>query len=153
MSSAPLERAFTSLAIHSKLIAADSGAALTCAKTSFFGCAWAKAGGRPAARMPAMPAEAVSSVRRGSLGRVMGVLPIAEVIVFAGLGARFSWATGYRMPQAAPVPWRASGEQGTKRQRVRGREGVRGVVEDAPALGASGVPQRVGILRDALGPV
>jgi hypothetical protein len=69
-----LERAFTSFAIHSKLIAADSGAALTCAKTSFFGWACAKAGGRPVARMPAMPAEAVSNVRRVSLVRVMGVL-------------------------------------------------------------------------------
>src|SRR4051812_32543199 len=80
MSSAPFERAFTSLAIHSKLIAADSGAALTCANTSFFGCACAKAGARPVARMPAMPAEAVSSVRRVNLVRVMGVLPIAEMM-------------------------------------------------------------------------
>src|SRR5437660_83943 len=74
MSSAPFDRVFTSFAIHSKLIAADSGAALTCANTSFFGWVCAIAGERPLARMPAMPALLASKARRESVKRVMGVL-------------------------------------------------------------------------------
>ena len=58
ISSAPFERAVSSFAIQSKATAADSGTALMCAKTSFFGWVWAKAGARPVARMPAMPPPA-----------------------------------------------------------------------------------------------
>src|SRR4051794_41226458 len=97
MSIAPFERAFTSLAIHSKLTAADSGAALTWAKTSFFGAVCAKAGARPVARMPAMPAPARRSVRRLNgkrlVGAVMGYPP-----------ARFLFLDAARQPLPRPFP-------------------------------------------------
>src|SRR5882672_4604473 len=72
ISSAPLDCAVTSFAIQSNAIAADSGIALMWAKTSFFGWVCAKAGARPVARMPAMPAPARSSVRRLSGMRLVG---------------------------------------------------------------------------------
>src|SRR6185295_11365461 len=81
MSSAPLERALTSFAIHSKLIAADSDDALMCAKTSFLGAVCAKAGARLVARMPAMPAPARSSVRRLNdfVRVIISILPICSL--------------------------------------------------------------------------
>src|SRR5476651_1139779 len=62
MSSSPFDCFLTSPAIQSKAMAADSGTALMCAKTSFLAWACAKVGARPEARMPAMPP--FTSVRR-----------------------------------------------------------------------------------------
>src|SRR5438445_11910175 len=77
-SSAPFDRAVASFAIQSNATAADSGIALMCANTSFFGWTCANAGARPVARMPAMPAPARSSMRRFNetqlLGADMGIL-------------------------------------------------------------------------------
>src|SRR4051794_508756 len=101
MSSAPFDRAFTSFAIHSKLIAADSGAALTCANTSFFGWVCAMAGARPLARMPAMPALLASKARRESGKGGLGVLRSGFL---AGLAVY--WATGYSTAATAPEAWR-----------------------------------------------
>src|SRR6267378_2817972 len=71
-SSAPLDCAVASFAIQSNATAADSGIALICANTSFFGWACANAGARPVARMPAMPAPARRSVRRFNETRLVG---------------------------------------------------------------------------------
>src|SRR6185437_1567405 len=65
--SSPLERFVTSLANQSKATAALSGTALTCANTSFFGAACAKAGARPRARMPARPPAPLRIARRGAV--------------------------------------------------------------------------------------
>src|SRR6266567_5280213 len=72
ISSAPFDCAFTSFAIQSNATAADSGIALICANTSFFGWACANAGARPVARMPAMPAPARRSARRLNETRLVG---------------------------------------------------------------------------------
>src|ERR1019366_5725784 len=69
---APFDCAVASFAIQSNAIAADSGIALMCANTSFFGWACANAGARPVARMPAMPAPARRSVRRLNETRLVG---------------------------------------------------------------------------------
>jgi hypothetical protein len=61
-----------SFAIQSNATAADSGIALMCANTSFFGELCANAGARPVARMPAMPAPARNSVRRLNEKRLVG---------------------------------------------------------------------------------
>ena len=86
ISSAPFDCAVTSFAIQSNATAADSGTALMCANTSFFGWVCAKAGARPVARMPAMPAPLASRARRVNVMRVMGFL--------RGLGCRFASIRG-----------------------------------------------------------
>src|SRR5260370_9657511 len=72
ISIAPFDCAVNSFDIQSNATAADSGTALMWAKTSFFGWVCAKAGARPVARMPAMPAPARRSVRRFSETRLLG---------------------------------------------------------------------------------
>src|SRR5260370_22784709 len=71
-SRAPFDCAVASFAIQSNATAADSGIALICANTSFFGWACANAGARPVARMPAMPAPARRSARRLNETRLVG---------------------------------------------------------------------------------
>src|SRR5664279_1909991 len=97
MSSAPLDCAFTSLAIQSNATAADSGMALMWAKTSFFGEPCAKAGARPVARIPAIPAPARSSVRRLSETRHETRL-FAAVMSFLQMFFLLGRWTGSRVP-------------------------------------------------------
>src|SRR5438094_1142346 len=79
MTSSPFERSVTSFAIASNATAEDSGGGVTCAKTSFFGVAWAKAGALLSAMIPAAPA-ACSTRRRvaalRALDLVIGISPI-----------------------------------------------------------------------------
>src|SRR5438094_669112 len=79
MTNSPFERSVTSLAISVKATAEDSGGGVTCAKTSFFGWAWANAGALARATTPAAPA-ACNTRRRVAAFReldlVTGVLPI-----------------------------------------------------------------------------
>src|SRR5580704_153936 len=79
MTSSPFERSVTSFAISIKATAEDSGGGVTCAKTSFFGVAWAKAGALPRATIPAAPA-ACNTRRRVAVSReldlAIGISPI-----------------------------------------------------------------------------
>src|SRR3954468_3150590 len=83
MTSSPFERSVTSFAIASNATAEDSGGGVTCAKTSFFGVAWAKAGALASATTPAAPAacntrrRVVASCERDL---VIGVFPIDSLV-------------------------------------------------------------------------
>src|SRR5438477_8123735 len=86
MTSSPLERSVTSLAIASNATAEDSGGGVTCAKTSFFGWAWANAGALPSAMTPAAPAAC--NTRRRVVAccerdLVIGILPIDRSLQLA----------------------------------------------------------------------
>jgi len=73
MTSSPFERSVTSFAISMKATAEDSGGGVTCAKISFFGVVWAKAGALARATRPAAPA-ACSSRRRLVLFRELDLV-------------------------------------------------------------------------------
>src|SRR5580704_561225 len=78
MTSSPFERSVTSFAISIKATAEDSGGGVTCAKTSFFGVAWAKAGALASATTPAAPATCRIRRRLAAfreLNLVTGILP------------------------------------------------------------------------------
>src|SRR5712671_1923335 len=75
MTSSPLERSVTSLAIATNATAEDSGGGVTCAKISFFGLAWAKAGALASERSPAALAACRMRRRVAEAVIVTGVLP------------------------------------------------------------------------------
>src|SRR6202795_1783856 len=111
-SSAPLDCAVASLAIQSNATAADSGIALMWANTSFFGALCAKAGARPVARMPAMPAPARSSVRRFNETRLVGADMgfLRSLVFYDGIVAvrRKAYSIAWTLPAACS---RAAGLQ------------------------------------------
>src|SRR5438105_6204230 len=79
MTNSPFERSVTSLAISVKATADDSGGGVTCAKTSFFGVAWAKTGALARATTPAAPAACRMRRRVAEppeLDPFTGVLPL-----------------------------------------------------------------------------
>src|SRR5256885_10873065 len=75
MTSSPLERSVTSLAIATNATAEDSGGGVTCAKISFFGVAWAKAGALASERSPAALAACRMRRRVAEAVIVTGDLP------------------------------------------------------------------------------
>src|SRR6266478_5424706 len=75
MTSPPLERSVTSLAIATNATAEDSGGGVTCAKISFFGVAWAKAGALASERIPAALAACRMRRRVAEAVIVTGDLP------------------------------------------------------------------------------
>src|SRR6266496_1468574 len=81
MTSSPLERSVTSLAIATNATAEDSGGGVTCAKISFFGVAWAKAGALASERIPAAPAA--SNMRRRVVEAVIVTGDLPTVIFSA----------------------------------------------------------------------
>src|ERR1700730_5944604 len=107
-SSAPFDCAVACFAIQSNATAADSGIALMCANTSFVGWACAKAGARPVARLPAMPAPARSSVRRLNETRLVGAaMGFLRSLVFYGrfVGGRLkAYGIAGTLPAACARP-------------------------------------------------
>src|SRR6266568_9282054 len=75
MTSSPLERSVTSLAIATNATAEDSGGGVTCAKISFLGLAWAKAGALASERSPAALAACRMRRRVAEAVIVTGDLP------------------------------------------------------------------------------
>jgi len=75
IASSPFERSVTSLAIAANATAEDSGSGVTCAKISFLGLAWAKAGALARPRMPAAPAACRTRRRVVGAMTVTGDLP------------------------------------------------------------------------------
>src|SRR5712692_4618766 len=88
MTSSPLERSVTSLAIATNATAEDSGGGVTCAKISFFGVAWAKAGALASERSPAAPAACRTRRRVAGGVRVTGVLP-SDCVRYHDYSSRF----------------------------------------------------------------
>src|SRR6266571_8438572 len=75
MTSSPFEPSVTCLAISTKATAEDSGGGVTCAKISFFGVAWVKAGALASERIPAAPAACRMRRRVAEAVIVTGNLP------------------------------------------------------------------------------
>src|SRR5437588_9276987 len=92
MTSSPFEPSVTCLAISTKATAEDSGGGVTCAKISFFGLAWAKAGALASERIPAAPAACRMRRRVAGAVIVTGNLPIVVFLACRDYSSPFGLA-------------------------------------------------------------
>src|SRR3982074_311632 len=88
MTSSPLERSVTSLAIATNATAEDSGGGVTCAQVSFFGAAAAKAGALASESIPAAPAACRMRRRVATAVIVTSGLPIIVFLASADYSRR-----------------------------------------------------------------
>src|SRR6266700_1507254 len=116
MTSSPLERSVTSLAIATNATAEDSGGGVTCAKISFFGLAWAKAGALASESIPAAPAACRMRRRVAEAVIVTGVLPDVVFSAFRHYSRRVLAPPGNRSGTAETRAQRESamGEWGAR---------------------------------------